>query len=133
MSMENIRILFTETSEFMSNKVNDILAEKHGIYVETANTENSANEILKNQNIDCIVMNTHLLKNGSLKYTETVENDIPIILFTSNSIEAEATKNDSDKITAYVSKNQQAEDHMTILANRIRLAIDAYEHRNGCN
>ncbi|MFB6233237.1 MAG: response regulator [Haloarculaceae archaeon] len=96
--------------------------------VETANRVNEALERISEDSIDCIVSDYDMPgKNGIefLKAVRSCSSDLPFILYTGKGSEEVASDAISAGATDYIQKQTET-DHYTLLANRIRNAVEQY-------
>lgn len=104
----------------------------------TVLTETNAREglaRLENENIDCIVSDYQMTDMDGLAFLEAVRNrdpDLPFILFTGKGTEEVASDAISKGATDYLKKKPSTNQY-TLLANRIRNAVESAEMRQQRN
>ncbi len=116
---------FTElTKQFLEK-------ENENIQVTTENSAKDGLEKLKQKNIDCIISDYKMSNTDGLEFLKRVRENhpnLPFILFTGKGSEEIASKAISAGATDYLQK-QGSSDQYTILANRIKNAVDTYHSK----
>ncbi len=118
------RVLLIEDSEFLQQQIKETLTI-HDIGTETAATASEAHETLEATDIDCILVNHDLPDSSGIEFAESVPADMPVILLTSTSLESIAADAIPAGVTEFIHKDDLATGSMTVLANRINVAIQA--------
>lgn len=117
-------VLLVEDSQFMAQKVSETLTI-HDIRTDTVETASEAREAIAAGDIDCVLVNHDLPDETGMAFADSVSADIPIILLTSTSLGEIAADALEAGVTEFVHKDDLATGSMTVLANRIKVAIRA--------
>jgi PleD family two-component response regulator len=132
--MSEPAVLLVEDSGFMATHTSGTLESIRDMTVRTAGTAEEARSTLRNDDVDCLVVNTQLPDENGIEFVRSIREDpdlpsVPSLLFTSGDLEAIADEAFEAGVIDVVSKNHHAGDSMEVFANRIEVAIDAFEHR----
>jgi CheY-like chemotaxis protein len=133
-AMSNTRVLLVEDSGFMATHTSGTLESVHGMTVRIAGTAREARTLLADGGFDCLVVNTQLPDQIGIEFVRSVRSDdglpaVPAILFTSGDLETVAGDAFAAGVVDVVSKDHHAGSSMEVFANRIEVAIDAFERR----
>jgi len=124
-----IRVLHVDDEpDFTDLAATYLEREDDRITVETATSASEGVDRLSASEFDCIVSDYDMPGKNGIEFLETVRTDhpdLPFILFTGKGSEEVAGKAISAGITDYLQKNRGA-DQYTLLANRIRNAVEGY-------
>lgn len=132
--MSDPAVLLVEDSGFMATHTAGTLESIREMTVRTVETAEEARKRLREDDIDCLVVNTQLPDENGINFVRSVRSDpdlsaVPTLLFTSGDLEAVATEAFDAGVIDVVSKNHHAGDSMEVFANRIEVVIDAFEQR----
>lgn len=132
--MNEPAVLLVEDSGFMAAHTSETLESIREMTVRTAETASEARTMLRDGSFDCLVVNTQLPDENGIAFVRSVQNDpdlpsVPALLFTGGELEAVAAEAFEAGVIDVVSKNHHAGNSMEVFANRIEVAIDAFEHR----
>jgi PleD family two-component response regulator len=132
--MSEPAVLLVEDSGFMATHTSGTLESIRDMTVRTASTAEEARSTLRNDDVDCLVVNTQLPDENGIEFVRSIREDpdlpsVPSLLFTSGDLEAIADEAFEAGVIDVVSKNHHAGDSMEVFANRIEVAIDAFEQR----
>ncbi|WP_049925776.1 response regulator [Halopiger goleimassiliensis] len=130
--MPSQTVLLVEDSDFLTAHVSETLRSEHGFDIETAESAAETRSVLEDGGIDCVVTNYELPDETGIDLAASLAeiggaSDVPVVLFTGNSIESLAEEALEAGVSAFVSKSSRASGDMNVFANRIRLAIQANE------
>lgn len=123
--MAGDNILIVEDSEFMSKQVSDTLSMHHGYVIDTVKTAAEARAEINDNDIDCVLSNFDLPDESGTEFAASVDDEIPIILLTTSTLEDIAADAIEAGVTEFVHKDNLATSTMDVLANRIDVAIRA--------
>lgn len=128
--MSSPHVLLVEDSNFMATKVVETLESAHEFVITTASTAVEARNALQNGSYDCIISNYELPDENGITLAESLGEDaeipsVPLIILTGRSIEPIAKEAIEAGVTEFVYKGDQATGEMDVLANRIRLVLQA--------
>jgi len=132
--MSEPAVLLVEDSGFMATHTSGTLESIRDMTVRTASTAEEARSTLRNDDVDCLVVNTQLPDENGIQFVRSIRENpdlppVPSLLFTSGDLEAIADEAFEAGVIDVVSKNHHAGDSMEVFANRIQVAIDAFEQR----
>ena len=132
--MSEPAVLLVEDSGFMATHTSETLESIREMTVRTAETAGEAREMLREEAFDCLVVNTRLPDENGIAFVRSVREDpdlpsVPSLLFTGGDLESIATEAFEAGVIDVVSKNHHAGNSMEVFANRIEVAIDAFERR----
>jgi CheY-like chemotaxis protein len=132
--MSEPAVLLVEDSGFMARHTSGTLESIRDMTVQTAETASEARRMLQGGEFDCLVVNTQLPDEHGIEFVRSVRNDsnlspVAPLLFTSGDLESVAADAFAAGVIDVVSKDHHAGDSMEVFANRIEVAIDAFEHR----
>ncbi|WP_158055369.1 PAS domain S-box protein [Halorussus halophilus] len=102
--------------------------ESEDLEVTTASSPNAALDVLDTASIDCVVSDYDMPEMDGLAFLDAVREqypDLPFILFTGKGSEEIASDAISAGVTDYLQK-QVGTDQYTMLANRVRNAVEHY-------
>lgn len=122
--MTSTHVLLVEDSSFMAQQVSDTLTI-HDIETTTVETAATAREEMATDGVDCVLVNHDLPDESGIELAQSLAADVPIILLTSTSLGAVAADAIEAGVTEFVHKDDLATGSMTVLANRIDVAIRA--------
>ncbi len=129
--MSETHVLLVEDSDFMASRVSETLEDTHRFSVTTVETAAKARETLADEEYDCVVSNYELPDETGPELAAALEErpgpDVPFILFTGRPLAPLAEDALASGVTDFVSKDQHVTGSMDVLANRVRLAIRAFE------
>jgi len=128
--MTSPHILLVEDSNFMATKVVETLESAHEFVISTVSTADEARHALKNGSYDCIISNYELPDENGTELAESLQDDnempsVPLIILTGRSLEPIAKEAIAAGVTEFVYKGDQATGEMDVLANRIRVVLQA--------
>ncbi len=129
--LDSIQILHVEDNPDFADLTADMLERKEDRFDVT--TANSVGEGLEayDDTIDCIVSDYNMPGRNGIEFLETIRDrcpEVPFILFTGNGSETIASEAITAGVTDYLQKQSGAQQY-TVLANRIRNAVDQYRSR----
>jgi len=127
--MSRPHVLLVEDSAFISQRVTDTLSEHYDFSTSTAETAETARDILETSDIDCILVKNNLPDESGLEFADSLNSDIPVILFTSTTLEEIAMEALRAGVTEFFHKDNLEGDTMDVLANRITILMDLHEHK----
>lgn len=129
--MSDTHVLLVEDSGFMAGRVSDTLEDTHGFSVTTVKTAAEARATLEDGDYDCVVSNYELPDETGPELASSIRErsipDVPLILFTGRPLAPLAKEALESGVTDFVSKDQHVTGSMDVLANRVDLAIRAFE------
>lgn len=129
--MTDTHVLFVEDSDFMAARVSETLESAHEFDVTRVETAAAARSTFEGggNGIDCVVSSYELPDetgpNLAASLADEPSVDVPFILFTGQPLAPLAGDALEAGVTDFVSKDQHVSGEMDVLANRIRLAIEA--------
>lgn len=127
-----IRILHVEDDPDFADLVAELLElEAEEFEVQTDHSADDGIERLSATDIDCIVSDYDMPGKNGLEFFGSIQeenSDVPFILYTGKGSEEIASDAISLGITDYLQKGGST-DQYTVLANRIRNAVDQYRSR----
>lgn len=127
--MTDPSILLVEDSTFMASRVAQTLEEGHNMSVTRVADASEATEALTKASYDCIVTNQELPDKTGIELAASISHHkIPILLLTGRPVEPLAPEALEAGITEFVSKDNHATGSMDVLANRIRLVVQAADN-----
>jgi len=123
-------VLLVEDSNFMATKVVETLESAHEFVITTVSTADEARHALKNGSYDCIISNYELPDESGVELAQSLRADndvpsVPLIILTGRSLEPLAKEAIEAGVTEFVYKGDQATGEMDVLANRIRVVLQA--------
>lgn len=129
--MTSPKILLVEDSKFMSTRVIETLENSHNMSLTAVRTAAEARDILKNNTLDCVVVNYELPDETGVELADSLnpsgrEPVIPVILLTGRELEPIAADAIEKGVTEFVYKGDHATANMDILANRIRVVLKTH-------
>ncbi|MEF8777449.1 MAG: response regulator [Natronomonas sp.] len=132
--MNEPAVLLVEDSGFMARHTSGTLESIRDMTVRTAETANQARTMLQDGDFDCLVVNTQLPDENGIEFAQSIRDDsnlppVAPLLFTSGDLESVAVDAFEAGVIDVVSKDHHAGDSMEVFANRIEVAIDAFEYR----
>ena len=124
-------VLLVEDSEFMSMRVVDTLEAAQGMTITAVETVSEAKTRIETGDFDCIVVNYELPDETGIEFAAEINEsgndpEIPVILLTGKKLEPIAGDAVENGVTEFVYKGDHAAADMDVLANRIRVVLDAY-------
>jgi CheY-like chemotaxis protein len=124
-------ILLVEDSDFMSMRVVEVLEATHGMGVTAVPTAEEARTRLETGDFDVVVVNYELPDETGIELADSLNSDgdppeIPVILLTGRELEPIAKEASEKGVTEFVYKGDHAAADMDVLANRIKVVVDAY-------
>ena len=124
-------VLLVEDSEFMSMRVVDTLEAAQGMTITAVETVSEAKTRIETGDFDCIVVNYELPDETGIEFAAEINDsgndpEIPVILLTGKKLEPIAGDAVENGVTEFVYKGDHAAADMDVLANRIRVVLDAY-------
>ena len=127
-------VLLVEDSGFMATHTAETLESIREMTVRTVETAGAARERLREDDTDCLVVNTQLPDENGIEFVRSVRDDpdlpaVPTLLFTSGDLESVASEAFEAGVVDVVSKDHHAGDSMEVFANRIEVVTDAFEQR----
>ncbi len=102
--------------------------EAENLIVQTANSAAAGLEIVRTEDIDCVVSDYSMPNTNGLEFLQSIRGsdpDLPFLLLTGRGSEDIASEAISAGVTDYLQK-QQGTEHYSLLANRIMNAIEQY-------
>jgi len=125
-------VLLVEDSNFMATKVVETLESAHEFVITTVSTAVEARNALKNGSYDCVISNYELPDESGVELAESLRADsevpsVPLIILTGRSLEPIAKEAIEAGVTEFVYKGDQATGDMDVLANRIRIVLQAQQ------
>lgn len=125
-------VLLVEDSNFMATKVVETLESAHEFVITTVSTAVEARNALQNGSYDCVISNYELPDESGVDLASSLrENDdipsVPLIILTGRSLEPLAKEAIEAGVTEFVYKGDQATGDMDVLANRIRVVLQAHQ------
>jgi DNA-binding response OmpR family regulator len=128
--MNTPHILLVEDSNFMATKVVETLESAHEFVISTVSTAVEARNALQNGSYDCVISNYELPDESGVELAESLRADdstpsVPLIILTGRSLEPIAKDAIEAGVTEFVYKGDQATGEMDVLANRIRIVLQA--------
>jgi len=128
-SVGSVRILHVDdNSDFADTTAALLEHEDDRLCVETVASAEQALEKLSTGQYDCVVSDYDMPDRNGIEFLEAVRQrdpELPFILYTGKGSEEIASDAISAGVTDYLQKGSGAEQY-TLLANRIRNAVDAY-------
>jgi DNA-binding response OmpR family regulator len=130
--MNTPHVLLVEDSNFMATKVVETLESAHEFVITTVSTAVEARNALKNGSYDCVISNYELPDESGVELAESLREDpevpsVPLIILTGRSLEPLAKEAIEAGVTEFVYKGDQATGDMDVLANRIRIVLQAHQ------
>jgi len=130
--MDTPHVLLVEDSNFMATKVVETLESAHEFTITTVSTAVEARNALKNGSYDCVISNYELPDENGVEFAESLREDddvpsVPLIILTGRSLEPLAKEAIEAGVTEFVYKGDQATGDMDVLANRIRIVLQAHQ------
>lgn len=124
-------VLLVEDSEFMSMRVVDTLEAAQGMTITAVETVSEAKTRIETGDFDCLVVNYELPDETGIEFASEINEsgndpEIPVILLTGKKLEPIAGDAVENGVTEFVYKGDHAAADMDVLANRIRVVLDAY-------
>ena len=125
------KVLLVEDSEFMSMRVVDTLEDGHEMNLTAVETAEAARTRIETGEFDVIVVNYELPDETGIEFANSLndsgtEPEVPVILLTGRELEPIAKEASENGITEFVYKGDHAAAEMDVLANRIKVVVDAY-------
>lgn len=125
-------VLLVEDSNFMATKVVETLESAHEFVITTVSTADEARRALKNGSYDCVISNYELPDESGVDLASSLRDDtevpsVPLIILTGRALEPIARDAIEAGVTEFVYKGDQAKGDMDVLANRIRIVLQAHE------
>ena len=125
------KVLLVEDSEFMSMRVVDTLEDGHEMNLTAVETAEAARTRIETGDFDVIVVNYELPDETGIEFANSLndsgtEPEVPVILLTGRELEPIAKEASENGITEFVYKGDHAAAEMDVLANRIKVVVDAY-------
>jgi len=125
-------VLLVEDSNFMATKVVETLESAHEFVITTVSTADEARNALKSGSYDCVISNYELPDESGVELASSLRDDtevpsIPLIILTGRSLEPIAKDAIEAGVTEFVYKGDQATGDMDVLANRIRIVLQAHQ------
>jgi len=130
--MTSPHILLVEDSNFMATKVVETLEAAHEFVISTVSTAEEARRALQNGSYDCVISNYELPDESGIDLAESLRGDndipsVPLVILTGRSLEPLAKAAIEAGVTEFVYKGDQATGEMDVLANRIRVVLQAHQ------
>ena len=130
--MTSPHILLVEDSNFMATKVVETLEAAHEFVISTVSTAEEARHALQNGSYDCVISNYELPDESGIDLAESLRGDndipsVPLVILTGRSLEPLAKAAIEAGVTEFVYKGDQATGEMDVLANRIRVVLQAHQ------
>ncbi|MEA1932805.1 MAG: response regulator [Euryarchaeota archaeon] len=130
--MNTPHVLLVEDSNFMATKVVETLESAHEFVITTVSTAVEARNALKNGSYDCVISNYELPDESGVELAESLREEsavpsVPLIILTGRSLEPLAKEAIEAGVTEFVYKGDQATGDMDVLANRIRIVLQAHQ------
>ncbi|TQQ83260.1 response regulator [Halonotius terrestris] len=124
-------ILLVEDSDFMSMRVVEVLEATHGMSLTAVKTAEEARTRIETGDFDVVVVNYELPDETGIELADSLNAgdeppEIPVILLTGRELEPIAKKASEKGVTEFVYKGDHAAADMDVLANRIKVVVDAY-------
>ncbi len=131
--MDSPHILLVEDSNFMATKVVETLESAHEFVISTVSTADEARYALENGSYDCVISNYELPDESGVELAKSLRTDadipsVPLIILTGRSLEPLAKEAIEAGVTEFVYKGDQATGEMDVLANRIRIVLQAHQN-----
>lgn len=128
-------VLLVEDSEFMSMRVVEALEAAQGMTITAVETVAEAKTRIETGEFDCVVVNYELPDETGIEFASSINEtgtdpEIPVILLTGKELEPIAREAVENGVTEFVYKGDYAAADMDVLANRIRVVMDAYGPRD---
>src|SRR6056297_74609 len=125
-------VLLVEDSNFMATKVVETLESAHEFVITTVSTADEARNALQNGSYDCVISNYELPDESGVELASSLRDDtdvpsVPLIILTGRSLEPIAKDAVAAGVTEFVYKGDQATGEMDVLANRIRIVLQAHQ------
>ena len=125
-------VLLVEDSNFMATKVVETLESAHEFVITTVSTADEARNALQNGSYDCVISNYELPDESGVELASSLRDDtdvpsVPLIILTGRSLEPIAKDAIAAGVTEFVYKGDQATGEMDVLANRIRIVLQAHQ------
>ncbi len=126
---EPVRILHVDDDPDLADLAATFLTREDDRFeIETAHTVSDGRDLLAQSAFDCIVSDYDMPGRNGIEFLEAVREDypdLPFILYTGKGSEEIASDAISAGVTDYLQK-ESGTDQYTILANRIRNAVERY-------
>ena len=125
-------VLLVEDSNFMATKVVETLESAHEFVITTVSTADEARNALQNGSYDCVISNYELPDESGVELASSLRDDsdvpsVPLVILTGRSLEPIAKEAIEAGVTEFVYKGDQATGEMDVLANRIRIVLQAHQ------
>ena len=125
-------VLLVEDSNFMATKVVETLESAHEFVITTVSTADEARNALQNGSYDCVISNYELPDESGVELASSLRDDtdvpsVPLIILTGRSLEPIAKDAIAAGVTEFVYKGDHATGEMDVLANRIRIVLQAHQ------
>jgi PAS domain S-box-containing protein len=128
-----VHILHVDDEPDFADLVGEFLErEDDDFTVQTATSPSEALDRFALSDFDCIISDYDMPKQNGIDFLETVReatSDLPFILFTGKGSEEIASEAISMGVTDYLQK-KSGSDQYTVLANRVRNAVERYRAEN---
>ena len=128
-----IRVLHVDDEPGFADVVAEFLErEDERLQLRTATSASAGLEHLEREKFDCIVSDYEMPEVDGIEFLSTVREeypDLPFILYTGKGSEEVASEAISNGVTDYLQK-ESGTGQYTVLANRIRNAVDQYRAAN---
>ena len=125
----NIRVLHVDDEPDFAELTADFLKREDDRFtVETAMSASEGLEHLSQEDFDCIISDYDMPDQNGIEFLKSVRkdaHDLPFVLFTGKGSEEIASEAISAGVTDYLQK-ESGTDQYTVLANRLRNAIQRY-------
>jgi len=130
--VDDIRVLHVEDEQDFADLAATFLERADDrLRVETVSTAQEGREVLDERDVDCVVSDFDMPGENGVEFLEAVREeypDLPFVLFTGKGSEEVAGEAIRKGATDYLQK-ATGTDQYTILANRIRNAVEQYRAR----
>lgn len=124
--MAHHRVLLIEDSDFLGRHVQETLEDEHDMSISIETTAEDAKEALRSgAEFDCILINYDLPDATGIEFSDSLSDELPIILFTSKNLQDIASRALESGATAFIHKSS-LEGTMDVPANRIDLVIRSH-------
>jgi len=129
---ESIRVLHVDDDpDFAETAATFLEREDDGFDIETATGASEGLDRLADGEVDCVVSDYDMPGRDGIEFLEAVREEypsVPFVLYTGKGSEAVASDAVSAGVTDYIQKESGTSQY-TILANRIRNAVEQYRSR----